>query len=226
MRTPRRWPSGRDAGGYDIEVTWDVCTTAALGVCLRPGEVPRADHAVRRRAEAAGAGVPAARARRGAAARRAGQLPRRAGQALARGADPRVRRRRSCSSATTASCWTTPPPGWSRSSSVRPATRCGRTRAASRRTTRPAGTASRASRSCAGAGTRSTPSSRRWCCATSIKAEYNDGMASQYQAAQTRLRKFEEAGPPHGAAARAAGDDAAPRRPHRQAGRGLRAAWS
>ncbi|WP_372729304.1 ABC-F family ATP-binding cassette domain-containing protein [Nocardioides sp.] len=29
-----------------------------------------------------------------------------------------------------------------------------------------------------------------------IKAEFNDGMASQYRAAQTRLRKFEEAGPP------------------------------
>src|SRR4051794_16557408 len=29
-----------------------------------------------------------------------------------------------------------------------------------------------------------------------IKAEYNDGMANQYKAAQTRLRKFEEAGPP------------------------------
>ena len=29
-----------------------------------------------------------------------------------------------------------------------------------------------------------------------IKAEYNDGMASQYKAAQTRLRKFEEKGPP------------------------------
>jgi len=29
-----------------------------------------------------------------------------------------------------------------------------------------------------------------------IKAEYNDGMASRYQAAQTRLRRFEEAGPP------------------------------
>ncbi len=29
-----------------------------------------------------------------------------------------------------------------------------------------------------------------------IKAEYNDGLASQYKAAQTRLRKFEEAGPP------------------------------
>jgi ATPase subunit of ABC transporter with duplicated ATPase domains len=29
-----------------------------------------------------------------------------------------------------------------------------------------------------------------------IKAEYNDGLASQYRAAQTRLRKFEDAGPP------------------------------
>ncbi|MDQ4055149.1 MAG: ATP-binding cassette domain-containing protein [Actinomycetota bacterium] len=29
-----------------------------------------------------------------------------------------------------------------------------------------------------------------------IKAEYNDGLASQYKAAQTRLRKFEEKGPP------------------------------
>ena len=29
-----------------------------------------------------------------------------------------------------------------------------------------------------------------------IKSEYNDGMASQYHASQTRLRKFEEAGPP------------------------------
>ncbi len=28
------------------------------------------------------------------------------------------------------------------------------------------------------------------------KAEFNDGMASRYQAAQTRLRKFEDAGPP------------------------------
>ncbi|WP_127794197.1 ABC-F family ATP-binding cassette domain-containing protein [Agromyces sp. LHK192] len=29
-----------------------------------------------------------------------------------------------------------------------------------------------------------------------VKATYNDGLASRYQAAQTRLRKFEEAGPP------------------------------
>ncbi len=31
-----------------------------------------------------------------------------------------------------------------------------------------------------------------------IKAEFNDGLASQYKAAQTRLRKFVEAGPPTG----------------------------
>ncbi|MBZ5735009.1 ATP-binding cassette domain-containing protein [Nocardioides sp. TRM66260-LWL] len=29
-----------------------------------------------------------------------------------------------------------------------------------------------------------------------VKSEYNDGMSSQYRAAQTRLRRFEEAGPP------------------------------
>jgi ATPase subunit of ABC transporter with duplicated ATPase domains len=29
-----------------------------------------------------------------------------------------------------------------------------------------------------------------------VKATYNDGMASQYQAAQTRLRRFDDAGPP------------------------------
>ena len=40
---------------------------------------------------------------------------------------------------------------------------CGRTPAGSRRTTRRDATGSPASRSCAGAGTRSTPSSRRWC---------------------------------------------------------------
>lgn len=31
-----------------------------------------------------------------------------------------------------------------------------------------------------------------------VKAEFNDGLAAQYKAAQTRLRKFEEAGPPTG----------------------------
>ena len=33
-----------------------------------------------------------------------------------------------------------------------------------------------------------------------VKAAYNDGLASRYQAAQTRLRKFEEAGPPQAVA--------------------------
>ena len=33
-----------------------------------------------------------------------------------------------------------------------------------------------------------------------VKAAYNDSMASRYQAAQTRLRKFEEAGPPQAVA--------------------------
>ena len=67
-----------DVGGYDAEVTWDTVTVAALGVPYEQLQVPRAVDAVRRRAEAAGAGGAAARPRRGAAARRAGQLPRRA----------------------------------------------------------------------------------------------------------------------------------------------------
>ena len=41
------------------------------------------------------------------------------------------------------------------------------------------------------------------------KAAYNDGMASRYQAAQTRLRKFEEAGPPPAAPQGAGHPDAA-----------------
>ena len=80
-----------DAGGYELEVTWDVCTIAGLGVPYDRAKYRELRTLSGRRAEAAGAGVPAARARRGAAARRAGQLPRRARQGLARAADPRVR---------------------------------------------------------------------------------------------------------------------------------------
>ena len=54
-------------------------------------------------------------------------------------------------------------PGGHRRARQPPATWCGRTRAASRRTTRRGGTGSRASRSCASAGTRSTPSSAPRC---------------------------------------------------------------
>ena len=88
---------------------------------VRAGAVPRGAHAVRRRAEAAGAGGAAARPRRGAAARRAGQLPRRAGQALAGGAAAARPARRCCSSATTGSCWPAPPSGSSRVERARPA---------------------------------------------------------------------------------------------------------
>ena len=112
----------------------------------------------RRRAEAAGAGGAAARPRRGAAARRAGQLPGRAGQAVAGGAaegDPQDRAVR------------LPRPGAAgpgrredrqRRAAARPAPTSGCTAAASAPTTRRARSGSRASRSCAAAGTRSTPS--------------------------------------------------------------------
>ena len=56
------------------------------------------------------------------------------------------------------------------------------------------------------------------------KAAYNDGMASRYQAAQTRLRKFEEAGPPPLPPEGPGHPDAAERRAHRQARGHLRAA--
>ncbi|CAA9290415.1 MAG: Bis-ABC ATPase SCO6512, partial [uncultured Corynebacteriales bacterium] len=56
---------------------------ARAGPVLRRVPLPEGRDPVRRRAEAAGAGGPAARHRPGAAARRAGQLPRRARQALA-----------------------------------------------------------------------------------------------------------------------------------------------
>ena len=56
------------------------------------------------------------------------------------------------------------------------------------------------------------------------KAAYNDGMASQYQAAQTRLRKFEEAGPPQAQPREQQVKMRLQGRPHRQAGGGLRAA--
>ena len=56
------------------------------------------------------------------------------------------------------------------------------------------------------------------------KAAYNDGLASRYQAAQTRLRKFEEAGPPPLPPEGPGHPDAAARRADRQARGHLRAA--
>ena len=106
--------------------------------------------------------------------------------------------RRSCSSATTASC--------SNNTATRivtvelgasaAATWCGPTRAGSRRTTRRGATGSRASRSMRRRWDEEHAKIKALVLRLKIKAEYNDGMASQYKAAQTRLRKFEEAGPP------------------------------
>ena len=95
--------------------------------------------------------------------------------------------------------------------------------AASRRTTRRGRTGTPGSRSCAGAGTRSTQKLKDLVQMLKVKAKYNDGMAPRYQAAQTRLRKFEEAGPPAGDPAAAERHHAAHRRSHGQAGRHRRA---
>ena len=130
---------------------------------LREGAVAQGHDALGRRAEAARPRGAAPRTRGGAAARRAGQLPRRADEALARGGPRRPAPRRCSSSATTASCSTGWRPGSPRSSPAPRARRSGCTRVASRRMPRPATTATRGSRSCAGAGTRSTSSSRRSC---------------------------------------------------------------
>ena len=156
----------RRSGPTPAGTTSRCCGTPAAPrrwACLRQGEVPRPRHAQRRRAEAARAGGPAARARRGAAARRAGQLPRRAGQAVAGGAAPRVAQDGAVRQPRPGAAGQHRDPGGHRRARRRRGTRSGRTRAASRRTTRPGATGSRGSRSCAGAGTRSTRSSRRWC---------------------------------------------------------------
>ena len=114
-----------DAGGYDIEVVWDVCTTAALGVPFERAKYRELDHPV------------------------GGEQKRLVLEFLLRGpdevllldepdnfldvpgktwlerADQRVPEDDPVTSATTASCWTTPPPASSPSSSGRRATPSG-----------------------------------------------------------------------------------------------------
>ena len=98
-----------EAGGYDLEVVWDVVAVSALGVpfaqaqyrelaTLSGGEQKR----IVLEALFRGPG-------RGPAARRARQLPRRARASSGSRSGCRRRPRPSCSSATTASCWPTPP---------------------------------------------------------------------------------------------------------------------
>ena len=173
-----------------------MCTMAALGVAVRQGAVPRGAHAV------------AAASRSGSCSRRCCAAP-----------------TRCCCSTSRTTTWTCPASagwrsGWARrrktvlfvshdrellagrprrssaSSPARPGPTCGCTAAVSRHSTRRATSGSSGSRSCAAAGTRSTPSSRSWSLDMQQYAARSDEMASRYAAAQTRLRKFEEAGPP------------------------------
>ena len=88
----------------------------------------------------------------------------------------------------------------------------------------PAASGTSGSTSCAGAGTRSTPSSRRWCSCTSRRRRTTPTWPAGYQAAVTRLERFEEAGPPEERPEGAEGQDAAARRAHRPARGDLRAA--
>ena len=154
-----------DAGGYDVEVVWDVCTVAGLGVpyerakyrelrTLSGGEQKRLvlefllrgpDEVLLLDEPDNFLDVPGKiwLEQRIRESREDDPLhqprPRAAQQHRHPGGDDRARRRPA------------------------PATARGPTRAASRRTTRRARTGSSASRSCAAAGTRSTPRSRRWC---------------------------------------------------------------
>ena len=170
---------------------------AALGVPYDQAQWREVAHAVRRRAEAAGAGGAAARPRRGAAARRAGQLPRRARQALAGGAAAGDAEDRAVRQSTTASCW---PRGRRQIVSVELGARAstsGCTAAASRPTTRPG----------KDRFDRFEELRRRWdeehaklktlvLHAARTRPRTTRTWPRRYQAAQTRLRKFEEAGPP------------------------------
>ena len=184
-----------DAGGYEAEVLWDTCTVAALGMPFEKAQW------------------------REVRTLSGGEQKRLVLEALLRGPDEVLlldepdnyldvpgkrgsrsrcasRRRRCCSCPTTASCWPARRRGSSPSSSAPAATPPGPTAAASRRYHE-----ARTERFA-----RLEELRRRWdeehaklkalVLMYKQKAAYNDGMASRYQAALTRLRKFEEAGPP------------------------------
>ena len=194
MRYAQALADYADAGGYEAETLWDVVTVAALGVPYEAGrwrEVPTLS---------------------------GGEQKRLVLEALLRGPDEvllldepdnyldvpgklwleerlAASRRRCCWSATTASCWTRRRPGSPRWSPARRALAVG-----ARRLVRHLARARRARFA------RLEELRRRWdeehaklkalVLMYKTKAAFNDGLASRYQAAQTRLRKFEAAGPP------------------------------
>ena len=159
----RRCRTGPTPAATTIEVLWDVCTTAALGIPYDKAKYREVTHAVRRRAEAARPRGAAARPGRGAAARRARQLPRRARQALARGAAARVAEDGPVRQPRPRADEQHRDPGRHRRARRGRQHRLGAPRRLRDVPPRRDATGSSGSRSCAGAGTRSTPSSRRSC---------------------------------------------------------------
>ena len=213
----------RRAAGTRPRRSGTCAPMAALGVPYEKAQWRQVRDAVRRRAEAAGAGGAAARPRRGAAARRAGQLPRRARQALAGGAaagDPQDRAVRLPRPGTAG------PGGRRRSSASSPARRaptCGCTAAGSPRYHEARARAVRALRGAAPAlGREARPAEEAGAstCASRPAISHDDGVP--LPAAQTRLREVRGGRAAAGAAARAGHHDAAARRADRRAGGHLR----
>ena len=219
--TRRRWPTGPTSTATRHETAFDVATVAALGVPY--------DRAKYRAVTSLSGGeqkrlvleLLLGRAGRGAAAGRAGQLSGRARQDLAGRASWPPPPRRCC---------------WSRHDRELLA------RAATRIVTLEPGAAGAVSWVHGGSfatyhaarddrNSRLEELRRRWdeehaklkalVLMYKTKAAYNDGLASRYQAAQTRLAKFEAGRAAGGGAADPAGHDAARRRPDGQAGRGV-----
>ena len=152
-----------DVDGYAHETAFDVATVAALGVPY--------DRAKYRAVTSLSGGeqkrlvleLLLGRAGRGAAARRAGQLPGRAGQAVAGGQAGRHRQGGAAGLARPRVA------GQGGKPDRHPGTRrrrrgvLGARRIVRDLSRRPGTTGTPGWRNCAGAGTRSTPNSRRWC---------------------------------------------------------------
>ena len=166
-RTRRRSPTTPTPAATSRGDLGRLLHVAALGMRLDKAKYRELRHPLRRGAEAAGAGVPA----RAVPTRCCCSTSRTTTSTYPASAGSRQRIRESAKTVLFVS--------HDRELLANTATRVvtvelgaagqhasGRTAADSRPTTRPGGTASLGSRSCAVAGTRSTRSSRRWCCCT------------------------------------------------------------
>ena len=182
----------------------------ALGVPFDRGSAPAGPHAVRRRAEAARAGGAAPRPTRCCCSTSRTTTSTSPGK---RWLEQRAQdaARRSCSSATTASCWPTRPTRSSPSRRTGAWVHGGGFATYHERGRR----GSSGSTSCTGAGTRSTSGSRSWSARCSGRRRSAPTWPRRYRAMQTRLEKYEAAGPPP-ERPRSRRSDAPRRRPHRR----------